>query len=106
MEELRLNKEEETKRQLEERERKLNEKLEKMKQEREERERRIKDETRKIATKKERLYVKYEHDFEKKFEAPELERRKKELAEKRNLAKPLDHHEWEEHARRAEELVK
>lgn len=53
----------------------------------------IKEETKKLAQKKERLYMKLEHNFNQKIEQPELERRKKELAEKRSLlAKPLDHH--------------
>ena len=107
VEEIKQNKEEEAKRQLEERERKLHEKLEKMRIEREEREKMIKEETKKLAQKKERLYMKLEQNFSKNIEQPELERRKRELAEKRSLlAKPLDHHEWEEHSRRADELAR
>lgn len=52
------------------------------------------------------LYKKIEKEFEKNYVIPELEKRKKELAEKRNFVKPIDRSELDEHAQKYEEIRK
>lgn len=52
------------------------------------------------------LYKKIEKQFEKEYVIPELEKRKKELAEKRNFVKPIDKEELLEHEKKYEEIRK
>lgn len=51
------------------------------------------------------LYKQIEEDFKYKFEMPELDRRKKELQQKREFAKPISLSEIREHSRKIENLL-
>jgi hypothetical protein len=50
-------------------------------------------------------YVEMEEFFKANFEVPELQRRKDELAKKRNLYQPLSRQDWLEHMKKYKELA-
>lgn len=82
---------------------KIKERDEMRKKEIEEKERIYKENLKKI---EKPLYKKIEKQFEKEFVIPELEKRKKELAEKRNFYRPIDKLTLLEHEKKYEEFKK
>jgi hypothetical protein len=52
------------------------------------------------------LYKKIEKEYEKQYVMPELEKRKKELADKRNFLKPIKREELDEHDKKYQEILK
>lgn len=77
---------------------------------------RIRSEERKVINKQSNVLIKeikkdlYINDpderYKQEVELPELEKRKKELAEKRKLYKPIDLEEIREHAKKHDEEIK
>jgi hypothetical protein len=52
------------------------------------------------------LYKKIEKEYEKQYVMPELEKRKKELADKRNFLKPIKREELDEHDKKYQDILK